>query len=216
MPGTENFAVAQRIPLGTTSPDATTRDLTIPLPMLCNADRQARIKFATSSMKAGSNKQFASVETSLEELEGGRSEFSSGDTSVSVSNFSVFVKPTFVDYLRSGWAVSLVAAIDYTASNGNPSDRRSLHYLGATNQYEKALMNVGSVVEPYDSDRSFPVFGFGGIPRHMGHNEVSHCFAMNGNASNPEIIGIAGIVSTYRQTLKDIGLGGPTLFAPLL
>ena len=50
----------------------------------------------------------------------------------------------------------------------------------------------------------------------MGHNEVSHCFAMNGNASNPEIIGIAGIVSTYRQTLKNIGLGGPTLFAPLL
>lgn len=77
-------------------------------------------------------------------------------------------------------------------------------------------MNVGAVVEPYDSDRSFPVFGFGGIPRHMGHNDVSHCFAMNGNAANPEIIGIAGIVSTYRQTLKDIGLGGPTLFAPLL
>ena len=52
---------------------------------------------------------------------------------MSVSNFSVFVKPTFVDYLRSGWAVSLVAAIDYTASNGNPSTKSSLHYLGATN-----------------------------------------------------------------------------------
>ena len=118
--------------------------------------------------------------------------------------------------------MSLVAAIDYTASNGNPSDRRSLHYLGGTNslswgnQYEKALMNVGAVVEPYDSDRSFPVFGFGGIPRHMGSNEVSHCFAMNGNPGNPEIIGISGIVSTYRETLSKIGLGGPTLFAPLL
>jgi len=65
VPGTENFAVAQRLPLGTTSPDAATRDLTIPLPVLCNADRNAPIKFATSSMKAGSNKQFAAVETSL-------------------------------------------------------------------------------------------------------------------------------------------------------
>jgi Copine len=40
--------------------------------------------------------------------------------------------------------------------------------MGPNNQYESALTNVGLVVEPYDSDRSFPVFGFGGIPRHMG------------------------------------------------
>ena len=191
VPGTETFAVASRIP-------ATPKDVTIPLPVLCNNDRQSRLKFTTNSMKAGSNKQFSAVEATLNEIIEGRSAFASGDTTLNVSNFSIFVKPTFVDYLRSGWAVSLVAAIDYTASNGNPSDRRSLHYLGATNQYEKALMNVGAVVEPYDSDRSFPVFGFGGIPRHMGINEVSHCFAMNGNAANPEIIGIAGIVSTYR------------------
>ena len=112
----------------------------------------------------------------------------------------------------------MVAAIDYTASNGNPSQSSSLHYLGAgaPNQYESALWNVGCVVEPYDSDRSFPVFGFGGIPRHLGINGVSHCFAMNGNAANPEIVGIQGIVETYKMTLPQIGLGGPTLFAPLL
>ena len=75
-----------------------------------------------------------------------------------------------------------MAAIDYTASNGNPSDRSSLHYLGEGNQYQNCLLNVGAVVEPYDTDRSFPVFGFGGIPRHLGINGVSHCFAMNGNA----------------------------------
>ena len=95
--------------------------------------------------------------------------------------FDVVQKPTFVDYLRSGWAVSLVAAIDYTASNLNPTDPNSLHYLGQNNQYEKALYNVGAVVEPYDSDQSFPVFGFGGIPRHMGITGVNHCFALNGN-----------------------------------
>jgi hypothetical protein len=48
-------------------------------------------------------------------------------------------------------------------------------------------MNVGKVVEPYDSDRSFPVYGFGGIPRHMGQYKTNHCFAMNGNPTNPEI-----------------------------
>ena len=113
-------------------------------------------------------------------------------------DFKVYVKPTFVDYLRSGWAVSLVAAIDYTASNGEPNQPGSLHTMGQNNQYESALWNVGQVVEPYDLDKSFPVFGFGGIPRHIGINAVSHCFAMNGNPANPEIIGIQGIVQAYR------------------
>ena len=80
----------------------------------------------------------------------------------------------------------MVAAIDYTASNGAPNTPQSLHYLGAgMNQYEQALWNVGKIIEPYDSDRSFPVFGFGGIPREMGINGVSHCFAINHNAANP-------------------------------
>jgi copine 5/8/9 len=77
-------------------------------------------------------------------------------------------------------------------------------------------MSVGMVVQPYDADQSFPVFGFGGIPRHMGINSVSHCFALNGNAANPEIVGVPNIVGTYKQMQSQIGLGGPTLFAPLL
>ena len=80
----------------------------------------------------------------------------------------------------------MVAAIDYTASNGAPTKFSSLHYLGSgRNQYEEALLNVGKIIEPYDSDRSFPVFGFGGIPREMGFSSVSHCFAINNNAANP-------------------------------
>ena len=84
------------------------------------------------------------------------------------------------------------------------------------NQYEAALLNVGSIVEPYDLDKAFPVFGFGGIPRHMGINGVSHCFAVNGNPGNPEIFGIQNIVATYKDSLSKVGLGGPTLFAPIL
>jgi len=72
-------------------------------------------------------------------------------------------------------------------------------------------------VEPYDDDKSFPFFGFGGIPRHMGINGVNHCFPINGNPGNPEIPGgIQNVLATYRQTLPSIGLGGPTYFGPLL
>ena len=74
--------------------------------------------------------------------------------------------------------------------------------MGPNNQYESALFNVGNVVEPYDLDKSFPVFGFGGIPRHIpGNIHVSHCFAINGQPQNPNIIGIQGIVDTYKSTL---------------
>lgn len=97
---------------------------------------------------------------------------------------------SFVDYLRSGLQVSLSVAIDFTGSNGTPTDPRSLHYMGPSNQYEAAIWQVGSILEPYDSDRMFPTFGFGGIPQYMGMSSASHCFAMNGNPANPEIYGV--------------------------
>lgn len=86
--------------------------------------------------------------------------------------------------------------------------------MGPNNQYEAALYNVGGIVEPYDTDRAFPVFGFGGVP--PGQGTVNHCFPINGNPAQPEIYGIENIISMYRQTLPSIRLGGPTWFGPLL
>jgi hypothetical protein len=47
---------------------------------------------------------------------------------------------TMVDYLRSGWNLSLAIGIDFTGSNGDPQDPSSLHYLSPEghlpNQYE--------------------------------------------------------------------------------
>jgi hypothetical protein len=111
-----------------------------------------------------------------------------------VDNMNIIEKPTFVEYLRSGWQINLMVAIDYTGSNGDPSSPRSLHYLGAANQYEAAIGSVGSILEVYDNDRSFPVYGFGGIPTYQGMNQVSHCFALNGNEGNPEVQGVGNLL----------------------
>ena len=157
------------------------------------------------------------VQLTVNQIEGGsHSHVANGGSQFVLSDWELFERPTLVDYLRGGWGISVVGAIDYTASNGNPSSSSSLHYLGTNNQYEAAICNVGNVVEPYDADRSFPFFGFGGIPRHMGTTGISHCFPINGNMGDPEIQTIQGVINTYRQTLPNIGLGGPTLFAPLL
>ena len=88
--------------------------------------------------------------------------------------------------------------------------------MGPANQYEGAIYQVGKILENYDADRQFPTFGFGGIPRHMNSNTTSHCFPLNGNVNDPGINGIDMIVGTYRQFLPQIGLSGPTYFAPIL
>ena len=158
-----------------------------------------------------------SVKTTVNTLQSKKLVYQAANNSSLVFiSFDVKIVPSFLDYLRGGWAISMVCAIDYTASNGNPSSPTSLHYLGPDNQYERAIYMVGGILEPYDLDKSFPVFGFGGIPRHMGINAVNHCFPLNGNPQSPEIFGIEQIVMQYRATLPNIGLGGPTLFAPLL
>ena len=113
--------------------------------------------------------------------------------------------------------MNLVAAIDYTASNGPSEEPHSLHYFGnKPNAYETALLKVGGVLEEYGNDKKFPLFGFGGIPRHLKLADVSHCFAVNGNIDSPFIRGIGKVVQTYKNTLCKIALGGPTLFVPLL
>lgn len=90
-----------------------------------------------------------------------------------------------MDYLRSGWAISLSVAIDFTASNGELSSPDSLHYINPYDpsrmtSYEQAIFQVGNILEAYDADKQFPVFGFGAIPRYIGSEQISHCFHLNG------------------------------------
>lgn len=103
---------------------------------------------------------------------------------INVSQFRYIEKPSFTDYLRSGWFINMVAAIDFTASNGELSEPSSLHRQspqpGFYNDYEKAILSVGTILEPYAYQSKFSVFGFGGVPRFAGQNSVSHCFNLNG------------------------------------
>lgn len=38
-------------------------------------------------------------------------------------------KPNIMEYMKSEWYINMSVAIDYTLSNGKPSDPSSLHYL---------------------------------------------------------------------------------------
>uniref|UniRef100_A0A3B5A7W2 Copine-4 n=1 Tax=Stegastes partitus TaxID=144197 RepID=A0A3B5A7W2_9TELE len=110
----------------------------------------------------------------------------------------------------------LQVAIDFTASNGDPRNSCSLHYIHPyqPNEYLKALVAVGEICQDYDSDKMFPAFGFGArIPPDF---KVSHDFAVNFNEENPECAGIQGVVEAYQACLPKLQLYGPTNIAPII
>lgn len=123
---------------------------------------------------------------------------------------------TFLDYIMGGCQINFTIAIDFTGSNGDPNTPQSLHYIhpDGYNEYLTAIWAVGNVIQDYDSNKMFPVFGFGAqIPP---SNQVSHEFPVNFNPSNPFCAGIEGVVQAYQQCLPQLKLWGPTNFSPII
>ena len=137
-----------------------------------------------------------------------------------VEIIDIDAKPTFLDYVKGGCELNFMVAIDYTASNGDPRQLDSLHYVdptgNSTNHYIHAITSVGRVLEGYDSDKLFPVYGFGGSSPYDPQGQVNHCFALNGNEQNPEVQGVQGILEAYFHSIQIIQLSGPTIFTQII
>ena len=137
---------------------------------------------------------------------------------VFVKQCSVYIKPSFLDYLQSGTSMNFSVAVDFTASNGHPNDQRSLHYMNPMtmeNQYTTAIRSVGEIIQDYDTDKQFPALGFGAkIPPHF---ETSHEFFLNlRQDNNPFCAGVDGLLAAYRTSLQNVTLYGPTNFSPVI
>jgi hypothetical protein len=112
-----------------------------------------------------------------------------------------------------------VVAIDFTGSNGECNDPISLHYLdpaGGPNDYQKAISVVGTILEEYDSDKKYPVFGYGAafhLPN-GGRTKTSWCFPLI--AGGKEVEGVQGILNAYNDVLPKLVLRGPTNFKSII
>merc|ERR1712141_382084 len=123
---------------------------------------------------------------------------------------------SFLDYVQGGTELACTISIDFTASNGNPQSSDSLHYINprGMNPYESAIDSVGKIIEDYDSDKLFPVIGFGA--RLPPDGRVSHEFYVNGHPSNPYCERISGVLSAYKSCISRVQLYGPTNFSPTI
>lgn len=180
---------------GTTNPKW--NKLSFSIRKLSNGEINNRLKFKVFSFsKSGNHKAYGEFITSLAQLMRGEFQYDLYEIGTKVSigryfefqNFAIEQRPSFYDFLHSGWEINLTVAIDFTASNGPAIYADSLHYLdptGRPNQYQQVLHSVGGILQNYDTDKQIPAFGFGGIPLYSGQTQVSHCFHLNG-AEQPE------------------------------
>ncbi|XP_005164993.2 copine-8 isoform X2 [Danio rerio] len=205
----------------------------IPVRALCNGDYDRTIKVEVYDWdRDGSHDFIGEYSTSYRELSRGQSQFNVYEVinpkkkgkkkkylnsgTVTLLSFLVDTEVTFLDYIKGGTQINFTVAIDFTASNGNPAQPTSLHYMSPyqLNAYAMALKAVGEIIQDYDSDKMFPALGFGAKLPPDGR--ISHEFALNGNPQNPYCNGIDGVMEAYYQSLKSVQLYGPTNFSPVI
>ncbi|XP_078110469.1 copine-9-like isoform X2 [Sander vitreus] len=206
---------------------------TIPVRALCNGDYDRTVKVDVYDWdRDGSHDFIGEFTTSYRELSRGQNQFNVYEVlnpkkkgkkkkyinsgTVTLLSFKVESEYTFVDFIRGGTQLNFTVAIDFTASNGNPSQPTSLHYMSPyqMNAYAMALKAVGEIIQDYDSDKLFPAYGFGAKLPPDG--KISHGFPLNGDAENPNCVGIEGVLEAYFQSLRTVQLYGPTNFAPVI
>jgi len=206
---------------------------------LCNADHHRTLKFSVDDWNLnGTHSHIGEFTTTVAELVEGGLKTSRGSAQIfplinqkkktkkgnkyrnsgfiHVNYCILEEQPTFLDYISNGTELSFTVAIDFTASNGNPQDSRSLHYndpTGAPNQYITAIKAVGDIIQDYDTDKMFPALGFGA--RIPPDGQVSHEFFLN-LTGDPYCSGVDGILAAYHQSLHNVQLYGPTNFSPVI
>jgi hypothetical protein len=208
----------------------------IPLQQLCNGDLDRPIKIDIMDWDSdGTHDPMGGVQTSVRALLESRGQpfnvieedqkkkkkgyVNSG--TLTALNPCIRQKPGILDFIRGGCEISLSVAIDFTGSNGDPGLPSSLHFVDPTGQhfnpYQQAILSVGQVIEEYDSDKKYPVAGFGAqvLLSTGAWGPVSHYFSLTPPGCD-EVHGVNGIFEAYKSVLPYIHLSGPTLFSPLL
>ncbi|KAG7154014.1 copine-8-like [Homarus americanus] len=211
------------------------KEFSAPLRSFCNGDYDRNIQVKCKNFKSsGDHKLIGSFNTTVRKLiEGpgpsntywiineerkkkkGSSYKNSGE--VMVNKAHVRQVYSFIDYIKGGMEINAFIAIDFTASNGNPQTPQSLHFItaAAPNQYAQAIQSVGVIIEDYDTDKYFPVLGFGAkMP--PDYSQVSHEFFVNGDPSNPYCHRVQGVLEAYYQCVRRVQLYGPTNFSPII
>ncbi|XP_023339051.1 copine-8 [Eurytemora carolleeae] len=190
---------------------------------LCNGDYERDLKVDIYDWESsGTHQYMGTFHTNLRKLSEGPgssniydvvSKKGKKDGTVEVQEARIEIVPTFLDYIKGGLQLNFTVAVDFTASNGNPSDPRSLHYRdpsGRPNQYITAIQSVGEIIQVF-----IIIIRKNSSPPIRLSLFVSHEFYLNLSTS-PYCSGVDGILAAYFNALYNVQLYGPTNFAPVI
>jgi len=213
------------------------KPVTIPVQVLCNGDLDRPLLISVYDWNlSGSHVLIGEFTSTLRELQPDES-FTLENASIRkkkgskykgsgtflIRQCTIEKRYSLLDYIRGGCEINLMIGIDFTASNGAVSTPQSLHYQGRgysgtsqhvdeLNEYQRAIISVGEILQAYNTDGQIPVFGFGGEI----DGKVNHCFPLTFDESRPEVTGVDGVMEAYQNAFDVVSLYGPTYFAPLL
>lgn len=200
----------------------------ISLQLLCKGELDLPLRIALFDWNSnGEHELFGSYDTTIRvltsqsEIEVPLKKETSSQGSLVIRQISLERHPTFLQYLRGGCQISVAVGIDFTSGNGEPSDPSSLHFWDSShtslNHYQQAIQAVGSVLEQYDTDKLYPVCGFGAKVKSLSTGEFSptqHWFSLS--ETGEEVRGINGILDLYEKAIKRLQFHQPLLIRPLV
>lgn len=211
------------------------REFSIPVRSLCNGDFLRPLKFMCYDWNSSGNHEiigefFTDLKTLLDESSNRKFRLihpkkktktdTKGSGEIYIEKCVKLSVHSFMDYIMGGTQLFCTFAIDFTASNGDPRSPGSLHFSSSSqmNFYEQAILSVGTIMEDYDSDKQFPVLGFGAK---LPGGSISHEFFVNMNPVSPYCERVDGVLQAYKSFLRLITAGeaalyGPTNFAPVI
>ena len=139
-------------------------------------------------------------------------------------------------YHFSSVKLQLNTAIDLTASNGNPVNAGSLHYIHPhhPSAYLESLLHTTPPLLGYLPNPQNPYIGALGFGAKVqgpgGALQLSHCFCLvslilvlrftshfqNGAPTDPRVEGLAGLISAYRTATMGVQPFAPTDFSEVI
>uniref|UniRef100_A0A8P4KAK2 Copine-2 n=1 Tax=Dicentrarchus labrax TaxID=13489 RepID=A0A8P4KAK2_DICLA len=193
--------------------DPAWKSFTVPLISLCNGDVDRNIKVLCYDYDNDGGHDFIG-------------EFQTTVTKMSEAQNSVEVEFDCINpkkqkkkknYKNSGIIIVKLCkvGIDFTASNGNPREPSSLHYINplGSNEYLAAILAVGQIIQDYDTDKMFPALGFGAqLPPDWKVCVLELKFFLSVSLC----VGVEGIAQAYSACLPHIRFYGPTNFSPII
>ncbi|PKK16668.1 hypothetical protein A306_00000157, partial [Columba livia] len=115
---------------------------------------------------------------------------------------------SFLDYIMGGCQIHFTVAIDFTASNGDPRNSCSLHYINPyqPNEYLKALVAVGEICQDYD--RSVGPVGPQGQDTPVMATLGPGCSVMATPVTTPCMLALPGLLTPFSCSDKKFSALG--------